>query len=108
MSNPRSQGPMQPSDKTNPSGGKSCSYSRPCERCVADQAFLRSQHRPRVFGDGAQIRAVDLFSGCGGMTIGLDEAARRAGGQLEVALAVDSDPAALAIYKANFPTANTC
>ena len=42
------------------------------------------------------------------MTVGIDEAARRAGVQLEVPLAVDSDAAALAIYKANFPTANSC
>lgn len=41
------------------------------------------------------------------MTVGLDEAARQAGCQLNVALAVDSDADALGIFKNNFPTALT-
>jgi DNA (cytosine-5)-methyltransferase 1 len=40
------------------------------------------------------------------MTIGLQEAARRAGYQLKVALALDSDAAAIEIYKANLPMAD--
>jgi DNA (cytosine-5)-methyltransferase 1 len=96
------------SKSSNGSSSKRCPSTKPCKRCVADQAFLRSQDRPRVLADGAPITAVDLFAGCGGMTVGLEEAARRAGCKLAITLAVDSDAAALGIYKANFPTANTC
>jgi DNA (cytosine-5)-methyltransferase 1 len=87
------------------SNGKVCSPSRPCKRCVADQAFLRGQRRPRILGRRPFLTAVDLFAGCGGMTIGLQEAARRAGYQVNVALALDSDAAAIEIYKANLPMA---
>ena len=52
------------------------------------------------------MRAIDLFSGCGGMSVGLEEAARRLGCRLDVPLAVDFDAAALAIYRLNFPDAN--
>jgi DNA (cytosine-5)-methyltransferase 1 len=45
---------------------------------------------------------VDLFSGCGGMTLGLAEAARRAGASLDPKLAVDRDPGIAAVYKQNF------
>jgi DNA (cytosine-5)-methyltransferase 1 len=50
---------------------------------------------------------VDLFAGCGGMTVGLDEAVRRLGWELGVSLAVDFDPAAIGIYQKNFPKAAT-
>jgi DNA (cytosine-5)-methyltransferase 1 len=50
---------------------------------------------------------VDLFAGCGGMTLGLWEAAREFGCGLTVRLAVDFDPSVLEIYSGNFPTAVT-
>lgn len=40
------------------------------------------------------------------MTIGLYEAARRAGRKLEVVLAIDSDPEVVGLYKSNLPKAN--
>jgi DNA (cytosine-5)-methyltransferase 1 len=52
------------------------------------------------------VRLVDLFCGCGGMTIGLHEAARRAGRKIEIALAIDSDPEVVELYKSNLPKAN--
>lgn len=44
---------------------------------------------------------VDLFCGCGGMTIGLAEAARRMGLALDVRLAIDSDDKIAAVYRSN-------
>jgi len=82
----------------------SCSAKRQCKRCRADRAFLGREHRLPSAQQRAAITVVDLFAGCGGMTVGFEEAARRAGHGLTIPLAVDCDPAAVAIYKANFPT----
>ncbi len=50
---------------------------------------------------------MDLFCGCGGLTLGLAEAARRLGRTIEIPLAVDNDGDALAVFEANFPGATT-
>ena len=60
------------------------------------QSYLPMGPRSRSF----------ILSGCGGMTVGLTEAARRTGLGIRYALAVDSDPAAINLYKKNFPSAN--
>jgi DNA (cytosine-5)-methyltransferase 1 len=49
---------------------------------------------------------VDLFSGCGGLTVGFWEAARRANMSLRVALAVDSEAVIAATFERNFPEAD--
>lgn len=43
-----------------------------------------------------------MFSGCGGLSLGANEAARRNGLKFRVVLAVDLDVDALAVYRANF------
>jgi DNA (cytosine-5)-methyltransferase 1 len=48
-----------------------------------------------------------LFCGCGGLSLGVAQAVHAAGRALEIVLAVDVNPAALAVYKANFPAAET-
>lgn len=55
--------------------------------------------RPHVQND---LSVVDLFSGCGGMTLGAWEAARHLGVRLNVRLAIDFDPKAVAVYRHNF------
>ncbi|MCF6746612.1 DNA cytosine methyltransferase [Blastococcus sp. KM273128] len=72
----------------------------------AERAWLRSATRPPR-ASGRTLRTVDLFSGCGGLTIGLEEAARALGRSFEPALAVDLDPNAIATYAHNFPDAQT-
>jgi DNA (cytosine-5)-methyltransferase 1 len=64
------------------------------------QAFLagRSISWPKRRG---VIRAVDLFCAAGGLTAGLKHAAHSIGLGVDVALAVDADSDALAIYTAN-------
>src|SRR5262245_20327083 len=84
-----------------------CSSGRFCEWCRADQEYLLSGVRPVEPSTGRPVRVVDLFSGCGGMTLGLLEAAREVGRRIEVRLAADYDPEVLAIYRQNFPTART-
>ncbi|KQY22808.1 hypothetical protein ASD16_09320 [Cellulomonas sp. Root485] len=50
---------------------------------------------------------VDLFAGCGGLTLGTAEAANASGFAVDVRLAVDFEDAAIRAYKANFPSAKT-
>jgi DNA (cytosine-5)-methyltransferase 1 len=47
---------------------------------------------------------VDLFAGCGGLSFGLVEAARRLNVAAEIALAIERDATALAVFKRNLPT----
>src|SRR5207237_1214537 len=78
-----------------------CSLAEPCERCLTDQQFLQAMERPSTPKVAPSIRVADLFAGCGAMTVGMEEAARRLGHRLKVALAVDSDSEVIEIYKRN-------
>jgi DNA (cytosine-5)-methyltransferase 1 len=67
-----------------------------------DESFLRSRthvlDRPRP----APVTIVDLFSGCGGLTLGVAEAARAVDRGIDVRLAAEHDPAIASVYRANF------
>jgi len=76
-----------------------------CPTCESDAAFLRGS-RPRYEQRKRAIQVVDLFAGCGGLTIGLAEAAWRFGLGTQVKLAIDSDTDAVNVYKKNFAKAN--
>ena len=78
-----------------------------CNACAADLRFLCSTGRPAYERAGRSVRVVDLFSGCGGLTLGVAEAARRRGLGTDVVLAVDSDPTVTDVYGLNFPKAQT-
>jgi DNA (cytosine-5)-methyltransferase 1 len=66
---------------------------------------LRLATRPDFELGEQALRVADLFCGCGGLTLGFAQAARDHGWATEIALAVDIDPAATAVYKTNFPKA---
>jgi DNA (cytosine-5)-methyltransferase 1 len=51
------------------------------------------------------ITVVDLFSGCGGLSVGVQEAARATGYQPVHVMAADTNAAALSVFGANFPEA---
>lgn len=51
---------------------------------------------------GAALRIVDLFAGCGGLTLGVAQAAAANGLRPDVRLAVDFEPLATEVYKNNF------
>lgn len=72
-----------------------------------DSAWLRLGSWPRSPSSRDELRLVDLFSGCGGMTVGAAEAARALHLQIKPVLAVDLDDVALAIYEENFDDAET-
>lgn len=63
---------------------------------------LRARTRPAFDSGGGAVRIVDLFAGCGGITLGLAQASRAAGRALEIALAVDSEPLTTSVYQQNF------
>jgi DNA (cytosine-5)-methyltransferase 1 len=79
-----------------------------CQRCREDKTFLRRKLPPKhSLERRGSIRVVDLFAGCGGMTIGVREAVRSANVRIEVPLAIDSDEEVIKLYRANVPGART-
>jgi DNA (cytosine-5)-methyltransferase 1 len=75
-----------------------------CIACREDAAFLRGK-RPPYERLPDPVRVVDLFAGCGGLSLGIAEAARRTGRGISIRLAVDVDKEALNVFEANFPGA---
>jgi DNA (cytosine-5)-methyltransferase 1 len=69
----------------------------------ADFHFLRAGAWPVGPRRGKVVRIADLFAGCGGLTLGVVEACRALGLDCSSALAIDTDPVALAVYDTNFP-----
>lgn len=74
-----------------------------CTTCDADRAFLRTTSRPAYEALDHRVRVVDLFCGGGGLSLGVAEAARRTGRGTTIALAVEDNEAAAALYVRNFP-----
>ncbi len=75
-------------------------------RCTDDRRWLKRKTRPR-YADGQteSLRVVDLFAGCGGMTLGMAQAAHEVGLGIDVRLAVDFERDAAEVFEANFPHA---
>lgn len=73
-----------------------------------DLDFLRSSAPPATPADPDPIPIVDLFSGCGGLTIGAIEGARRMGRRAELMLAVDLAPEPLAVLRATYGIDESC
>jgi DNA (cytosine-5)-methyltransferase 1 len=72
---------------------------------VADLSVsLRSSQWPKESFSKAvnPLRVMDLFSGCGGLTLGAFQASRNLKRGFEVALAVDSSATAVDVYRENF------
>lgn len=67
-----------------------------------DIAWLASRERPRVRASNRVIRAVDLFCGCGGLTLGVREAARGLGCGFQSVFASDNNSVVLSLYQKNF------
>ena len=67
-----------------------------------DIAWLASRERPRVRASNRVIRAVDLFCGCGGLTLGVREAARGLGCGFQSVFASDNNSDVLSLYQKNF------
>jgi DNA (cytosine-5)-methyltransferase 1 len=70
----------------------------------AERAFLEQASRPTE-GLGRQVRVADLYSGCGGLSLGVEEACRAVGRRFVAVGAFDNNPVALDVYGTNFPGA---
>ena len=70
-----------------------------------DYGFLRKTRSTPIQTQNAEktVRLVDLFCGCGGISLGVQEACNTLGYGLEIALAVDFEKEASQCYKKNFP-----
>lgn len=71
-----------------------------------DQAWLRAKTRPKINSGQTSLRTVDLFAGCGGLSVGIKEAARALEIKLDVIFANDIDSEVLKTFSRNFPEAN--
>jgi DNA (cytosine-5)-methyltransferase 1 len=74
-------------------------------RVDPDWAFLRSTARPDLEHGDEPVRIVDLFAGCGGLSLGVALAAHELGRAAEIPLALDLAPAAVQVFRHNFPKA---
>ncbi|MFF3063521.1 DNA cytosine methyltransferase [Oerskovia sp. NPDC057915] len=73
---------------------------------MASKHPLRGRRRPAFERGDQHLVVVDLFAGCGGLTLGAAQAAQDHGLALSVPLAVDFEQAPVTVFKENFPKAN--
>jgi len=76
-----------------------------CPVCARDLELLKRRQPPTSHSEWPAVSVVDLFCGCGGMTIGLLEAAAKAKRRLHIPLAMDDDDTAADTYLRNFADA---
>jgi len=75
-------------------------------RAAYDLALLRKS-TPREISDSLEVvRCVDLFSGCGGLSLGALEACSAIGKKFLPIAALDNNPIALDVYERNFKGVN--
>ncbi|MBM7817780.1 DNA (cytosine-5)-methyltransferase 1 [Cellulosimicrobium cellulans] len=73
---------------------------------MATEHPLQGQRRPAFERGDRNLVVVDLFAGCGGLTLGAAQAARDRRLALKVPLAVDFEQAPVTVFRKNFPKAN--
>lgn len=69
-------------------------------------SWLKKRDWPPIDKDSPVLKAGDFFSGCGGLSLGLWEAARRCGLKVEFAFGLDSMDEAKPVYTDNFKEAH--
>lgn len=70
-----------------------------------DAAWLKAASAPPLSAIRGDVRIVDLFSGCGALSLGIAEACRALSFKAEHVFASDINPAALDVFARNFPSA---
>lgn len=71
----------------------------------AETHELREKSRPEFEVGSAVVAVADLFAGCGGLSLGIAQAARELGHAIDIRLAVDLEQAATDVFSENFPKA---
>lgn len=92
------------------SGNVTTSFIPACGNIIAtpenyDKVWLGTAQKP-ICNTEKKLSLVDLFCGTGPMTLGVVEAGRCLGIEIEPKLAIDFNADAVLNYKLNFPTAN--
>lgn len=64
---------------------------------------LQRSTRPAYEDGHGEVTTVDLFAGCGGMALGIAQAARSAGRAHRIPFAIDMDESAVEVFRENFP-----
>lgn len=64
--------------------------------------WLHCKNWPQLESSRGDIRVMDLFCGCGGLTLGIAEACRALEYKFKSVLAADMSPVALELYERNF------
>jgi len=64
--------------------------------------WLKKTVKPKVELSGRMLKSCDLFSGCGGITVGLERACIENGMELDVVMGCDLFPAAATSFEDNF------
>jgi DNA (cytosine-5)-methyltransferase 1 len=83
------------------------SMATPLELRRDDHAFLQARTLASPARQAEPFTWVDMFAGCGAMSLGIWEAVVAMGRAPRIALAIDHEAAALSVFKANFPAAET-
>jgi DNA (cytosine-5)-methyltransferase 1 len=76
-------------------------------RAAADLAYLRLRRQPEWSHAELPVRVVDLFSGCGAMSLGVSEACRALGKGVEHVAGFDVHPRIAEVYGRNFGLPDT-
>jgi DNA (cytosine-5)-methyltransferase 1 len=69
---------------------------------LCSKQWIRRKRWPKITPRARRLKLVDLFCGCGGLSLGAFEAARVNDRAIEVALALDKDETAISVYRSNF------
>ena len=72
-----------------------------------DLIWLNLKQKPAGPAPRGELRVADFFSGCGGLSLGIQEAARAVGLKPLFRAALDFDEPSLSVYAANFPGVRT-
>ncbi len=77
-------------------------FTKQDAQSLYDQVFLLSKKPAWHSPLRGTIRTADLFSGCGGLSLGTREACTALGKQFKSVLAIDEDLSSVEVYKRNF------
>lgn len=78
----------------------------PVDPAIAERSWLTEAEKPVSPGGRGTLRTVDLFAGCGGLSLGIAEACQALNLEVDCRLAMDFDESAASVFRANFADAN--